>query len=183
MDPKILKILWEKCVIGLAEVDATGKFTKANPAFCAILGYSEAELQNKTWVDITHPEDAPGNVSMLNKLISGEIEDYSVQKRYITKKGNVVWVDLFIMSIVDETRSLTYFLKQVQTSPVIIPETQTQVVSDKSTIIRDNIKLISAGIIGALLAIAGVMTSNTEFQTLGIGLVVGVFGSLIGKYK
>lgn len=181
MDITTLKVLWEKCIIGLAEVDANGKFTKANPAFCAILGYSEAELQNKTWIDITHPEDAPGNTAMLEKLISGEIEEYSVQKRYITKKGNIVWIDLFLMCL-KINESNYYLLKQVQTSPIIIPTNDLTPV-EKDNLLKNNSKLIAAGVIGAILAIAGVFTGNMEMQTIGIGLIIGVFGNFIGKYK
>jgi len=181
MDINTLKILWEKCIIGLAEVDENGKFIKANPAFCAILGYSEAELLHKTWIDITHPEDAPGTSAMLSKLLSGEIEEYSVQKRYITKKGNIVWIDLLLTSIKVDNTSI-YFLKQVQTSPIIIPTSDLAPV-DKENLLKNNSKLIVAGIIGAILAVLGVFTGNTEMQTIGVGLIIGVFGNFIGKYK
>lgn len=179
MDPKILRILWEKCVIGLAEVDLTGKFTKANPAFCAILGYSEAELQKKTWVDITHPEDAQAGSEMLVRLASGEIEEYTVQKRYITKKGHILWVDLLIMPLKGEDQKVAYFLKQVQTSPILLPSEPIKTQS----VIKENWKAVIAGVVGAIMAVVGVLAGHSELQTFGFALTVGVFGNLMGKQK
>ncbi len=178
MDQKVLKILWEKCVIGLAEVDLTGKFKRANPAFCSILGYSEAELQKKTWMDITHPEDASAGSEMLQRLSSGELEEYSVQKRYITKKGNVLWIELFIIPINGDDQKIAYFLKQVQTSPMMFSEEN---ITKQPSVVKDNWKTIIAGIAGAIMAVVGTLTGSIELQNFGIALTAGVFGNIMGK--
>lgn len=179
MDQKVLKILWEKCVVGLAEVDLTGKFIKANPAFCSILGYSEAELQKKTWIEITHPEDTAAGLEMLSRLSSGELEEYSVQKRYITKKGNILWIELLIVPI-EEDQKIAYFLKQVQTSPIIFSQEN---MDKPPSVIKENWKSVIAGVVGAVMAVMGVIIPNTELQTFGFALTVGVFGNLMGKQK
>jgi two-component system, cell cycle sensor histidine kinase and response regulator CckA len=67
------------------------RLTKANPAFCRMLGYAEDELTSLTFRDITHPDHIAEDALRVNELISGEIPLYQTEKRYIRKNKEIVW--------------------------------------------------------------------------------------------
>ena len=67
---------------------------QVNQAFCDMLGYSRAELENKTWQELTHPDDVEMNQKAIDALLSGEKESIRLTKRYLHKNGSIVWVDL-----------------------------------------------------------------------------------------
>ncbi|MEW6126840.1 MAG: PAS domain S-box protein [Acidobacteriota bacterium] len=80
--------------IGIAFVGADFKLLKVNPMLCQILGYDEAELLGKTFVDITHREDIDKDVNLITQLFRGEISSYRIEKRYITKDQRIIWGNL-----------------------------------------------------------------------------------------
>ena len=75
---------------GICTVDLSGNFLTVNEAFCSMVGYTESELVRKPVNSITHPDDVERAELRLRQLRAGEIEQYRVKKRYITKAGGVV---------------------------------------------------------------------------------------------
>ena len=91
------KTIFEQAALGIANLDRTsGKFIEINEKFCKLLGYSESEMKNKDFQSITHPDDLDADLEFVNKLTSGIIEQYSLEKRYITKNGKIIWVNLTV---------------------------------------------------------------------------------------
>lgn len=89
------KTIFEQAGIGIAVVDVeTGRFLAINDHFCKILGYSEIELKEKSFKEITYFKDLDEDLIQVRKINSGQIDNYSVEKRYINKEGNVVWASL-----------------------------------------------------------------------------------------
>ncbi len=80
--------------VGIAHVAVDGKWLRVNRAMCAITGYDEADLIGKTFADITHPDDVEKDWSETRRLIAGDIEVFSMEKRYIKSDGAVVWVNV-----------------------------------------------------------------------------------------
>ncbi|PYP92580.1 MAG: hypothetical protein DMG65_03540 [Candidatus Angelobacter sp. Gp1-AA117] len=78
--------------IGVAITDRQGKFVVVNPAFCRITGYPEKQLKALTWMKITHPKDLQKNRRLVVGMRNGEVSSFVLEKRYITKSGDVVWV-------------------------------------------------------------------------------------------
>lgn len=72
------------------------RFLKVNPHFCYMLGYSEEELLHKTWDSLTHPDDMDDNISNFNRMMSGEIERYELEKRFIKKNGQVLYTHVTV---------------------------------------------------------------------------------------
>jgi PAS domain S-box-containing protein len=60
-----------------------------NDELCRILGYERSELLQKTWPEITHPDDLAADVAQFNRIMAGEIDGYSMEKRRIRKDGRV----------------------------------------------------------------------------------------------
>lgn len=99
---------------GMAFVDPTGHFIKANRALCDMLGYSEAELLERRFAEITHPEDVAIDLEQLERLITREISSYHRIKRYYRKDGKVIWVSLAVSAIHDAEAKPIYFIGQMQ---------------------------------------------------------------------
>lgn len=80
----------------LACVDLEHKFLWVNPAWEKLVGYSVQELSAKTWMEITHDEDVGGDYKSANAVIDEGDYQYTTQKRYITKGGQVVPVSITV---------------------------------------------------------------------------------------
>ena len=81
----------EQLPIGIAQVDLDDRITRFNSAFCAMLGYSAEELPGKRFPEITYPDDLEGSEAAMQRLWSGEVKFYTIEKRYIKKDGGIVW--------------------------------------------------------------------------------------------
>ena len=86
--------VFEEGPLGLGLVARDYRFLKVNGALCQMLGYSEEELLQKTFADITHPEDLGADVKLAERLFRGEIPYYRMQKRYLRKNGEILWINL-----------------------------------------------------------------------------------------
>lgn len=99
---------------GVAFVDLKGCFIRVNDSFTELVGYSHTELVGRSVKLITHPDDADGNNTELEKVLSGELEHYALLKRYITKYGNSVWVKVVVYPIRKDGK-ITHLFKQAIT--------------------------------------------------------------------
>jgi len=114
---KALQELWDKAVIGVAEVGINGQWLRVNPTICSLLEYTQSELEDKTFQQVTHPDDVGDDMHMIQKLLQGELDHYVMTKRYITKTGRVVWIKLRVDPIFDDEGKVEFFLSQI--SPAI----------------------------------------------------------------
>ena len=114
LDQRVADALWKDCMWGLAEVELDGTFRRVNPAFCRLTGYTAAELEGRrNFQSITHRDDIDPDERSVRRLISGEDEDYVMQKRYITKFEKVIRIVLKVVPIFDEQGAVSLLLAQV----------------------------------------------------------------------
>src|SRR6516225_1956015 len=85
---------FENAAVGITHNDSAGRFLRVNGTYCAIVGYPREELLQRTFQDITHPEDRAGNVELYRALLRGDSPILGLQKRYVRKDGSKVWVEL-----------------------------------------------------------------------------------------
>ncbi len=78
--------------VGISITDAAGVIREVNDALCLITGYSKPELLAMSFQSITHPDDLAENMELVNRLVTGAIPSFALQKRYLRKNGEVVWV-------------------------------------------------------------------------------------------
>jgi PAS domain S-box-containing protein len=88
------RLTFEQAGVGVAYNDDTGRFIWVNQKYCDILGYSREELIERTWQELTHPDDRDKDWAQAQQLIAGEISTYSMEKRYLRKGGASVWVSM-----------------------------------------------------------------------------------------
>lgn len=93
------RAIFEQAAVGIARVAPDGRFLRVNAKFCTILGYSEAELQARTFMDITHPADLPADLEQVRRLHAGEIPSFTREKRFLRKDGSPVWARIHITAV------------------------------------------------------------------------------------
>ena len=105
--------VFENSSTGVSIVDPEGRIMEANSAVSEILGYSKEEIVNKTIEDVTHPDDLENSLTQFHKLLSGEIDSYRIDKRYIHKDGRVVWCVLDVALVRDSKGMPLYTSTQI----------------------------------------------------------------------
>jgi len=82
----------EQARVGVALVDAAGRFIEVHPRFCEITGRSAEQLHALRMSDITHPDDIAASIELLQGLCAGG-PPAQIEKRYLRPNGSVVWVN------------------------------------------------------------------------------------------
>lgn len=86
----------ELVAIGISHVDVSGRFIHVNQQLCEMMGYTREELLGLTVKQISHPDDENVTDDVRNRLRSGEIDSFKMEKRYLRKDGTPIWVKLTI---------------------------------------------------------------------------------------
>jgi diguanylate cyclase (GGDEF)-like protein/PAS domain S-box-containing protein len=88
--------------IGVVLLDPAGHFIECNPAFRAMMGYSEDELKAMTFGRLGHPEDGETEDATVAEVLAGRLDSANCQRRYVAKGGGVLWVTLTATAVRDE---------------------------------------------------------------------------------
>ena len=99
---KRFRAIFDQAPIGIALLDMQGFPIISNLPLSRMVGYSVEELSKMKFTDFTHPDDADKDMSQYKDLVNGIISQYSMEKRYIHKNGNIVWANLIATSIRNE---------------------------------------------------------------------------------
>lgn len=87
---------FDQSIVGLAITSMEKGWMEVNDALCETLGYTRDELTRMTWAELTHPEDLAPDVAQFNRMLTGEIRSYAMDKRFIHKDGHVVHTRLAV---------------------------------------------------------------------------------------
>ena len=98
---EIFRRTFDQSPVGAALVSLDFRFQRVNEALCRILGYSEDELRSRTFAEITHTDHLAADRSGIGRLQTGEIVEYSTEKRYIRKDGGIVWAETSVRLVKD----------------------------------------------------------------------------------
>lgn len=105
---------FEQAAVGAAQVGIDGRWLRVNRRLCEIVGYSEDELRARTFQEITHPDDLEEDLELTRKMLAGELQTYTLEKRYIRKDGSGVWVNLTVSLVRDASGEPGYFIAVVE---------------------------------------------------------------------
>lgn len=98
------RAIFEQVAVGMVEATIDGRFLKVNQQFCALLGYAESELLEKTFFDIIDSDDLSAERENLAQILTGRLASVSKEQPCLTKKGTIVWVNANI-SIVKQAKN------------------------------------------------------------------------------
>lgn len=82
--------LFENTPIGVVMIGRDGLIMRVNPIFCEFIGYTEEELLQMHVQDFTHPDDRELSQSRI-AAIEQSADTFRLEKRYLHKKGHVIW--------------------------------------------------------------------------------------------
>jgi PAS domain S-box-containing protein len=105
-----LRSYFELSSAGIAITSPEKGWLEVNDHLCEMLGYHKSELFGKTWPELTHPEDLNVDLDHFNRILSGEQEGYSIDKRFIRKDGGSIWVNLSVRCVRREDGKADYFI-------------------------------------------------------------------------
>lgn len=105
---------FELGLIGMAITSPTKGCAAVNDEICRILGYERSELLKLTWAEMTHPDDLAADVANFQRVLSGKIDGYSMDKRWIRKDGSVIHTSISVRCVRDADGSVEYFLALLQ---------------------------------------------------------------------
>ncbi|NEO33968.1 MAG: PAS domain S-box protein [Symploca sp. SIO3C6] len=105
---------FEQAAVGIAHTGFDGKFLRLNQKCCDIVGYSYEQMLTKSFVDITHPDDVDVDQRYVEQLLAGEINTFSMEKRYYRQDKSIVWVNLTGSLVRKPSGELDYFVGVIE---------------------------------------------------------------------
>jgi PAS domain S-box-containing protein len=109
-----LAVTYEHATVGIAEIDATGKRLRVNATACAITGRAREDLVGGNVFEVMHPEDREEDWLQFVRLVGGEIDRYSIEKRIVRKDGAVIWASVMTSAVRNEDGTFNYAVRIFQ---------------------------------------------------------------------
>jgi PAS domain S-box-containing protein len=141
---------FEQAAVGVAHVGLDGTWLRVNNKLFEITGYPREELIQKTFQDITHPDDLGADLEQARQLLAGEIKNYSMEKRYIKMDGSTIWINLTGSLVREPSGEPAYFIAVIEdiTERKRAEQAQSQSESRYRAVVEqsaDGIYLVDAG--------------------------------------
>ena len=95
------RTMFENSAVGMGLMSLDRVLLDANPAICAMYGYTRDELIGNTPALVTYPEDYPSSTEQFQQLLAGEINSYTSERRYVRKSGEVFWAQISMSLVRD----------------------------------------------------------------------------------
>lgn len=111
---KRLAGLFNTPLVGIAFSSPDKGFMDANAKYLDLLGFDISDLLRTNWDEITHPDDLKSNYRLYNKLLKGEIDNYTIEKKYRRKDGRYIYVQMAVQAVRDHTGNLDYIIDLIQ---------------------------------------------------------------------
>jgi PAS domain S-box-containing protein len=102
--------IYENAGTGIAIAGLDGRFQSCNPAYAAMLGYSEDELRTMVSFELIHPDDREENLVQVRRLLAGEVPSFEILNRYVGKDGEAIWVHKHVSLLRDASGRFTHII-------------------------------------------------------------------------
>ena len=164
------RIFFEQGLIGMAVTSVEKFWLDSNDVILDMFGYSRDELINMKWTELTHPDDLEHDLIQFRRLLAGEIDNYSMEKRFIRKDGKIIFTAVSINAIRKaDDNSMDCILAFVQDLTDYKQAEEEKIKAQE--IAADQKKLAFVGQVAGRIAhdfnnILGVIMGNTELSLL-----------------
>ena len=106
--------VFEHTPSGMCVTGTDGRFIQVNATLCRMLGYSEEDLLDTAWVDLTHPDDVEASLQLMERLRSEPGVCLEAEKRYLHRDGPVVWAHLKVSLVRDSEGQPFYSVAHIE---------------------------------------------------------------------
>jgi PAS domain S-box-containing protein len=106
--------VFDEAPIGMTLAALDDCYMRVNQSFCTMLGYTKSEAMALTFKDITHPAELELEMPCMAQIINGEIDSFDLEKRYIRKNGEILWVSLRLIALRDQAGKFLYTLAMIE---------------------------------------------------------------------
>jgi diguanylate cyclase len=111
---EILGAIFEKVLIGVALISGFGKFIAVNKSYARMFGFNSDEMVNLNVEVVSHPDDVNLHTPEVQKVWSGELDNYTFEKRYFRKNKSMFWGSLSISLVKSFSGASKYFIVILQ---------------------------------------------------------------------
>ncbi len=111
---RLFRSLFNESPAGQILSSSDRKIVAVNRAFCEMTGYTESEILQQGWDAITPPDDQGGIFASFERLWSGELNAMQMERRYLRKDGSVLWGQVSVARVPDDSGRARYVIDQVQ---------------------------------------------------------------------
>ena len=105
---------FEQSGVGMAVLSPDGRWLRVNLALCDMLGTTPDDLVGFSTEGRTHPDDVPADREALRLLLTGECRTYTMEKRYLTRSGEVLWALVNVSLVSDAEGKPSYLITGIQ---------------------------------------------------------------------
>lgn len=119
---EILETVWDSALIGVCVVSQDGRFLESNQTFCRMIEYTNTELKQLTYPQVTIDSDIKNDMKSAQLVAEGVIASYDMYKTYITKTNRELHARLRVLSVKDERDQFVFFVSQVMPDVRTLPE-------------------------------------------------------------
>lgn len=105
---------FDQGLIGMAVTSLDKRWLEVNDRLCEMLGYSREELTRTNWTAITHPDDVEPNLRVFNPLLAGEIEHFTLNKRYLKRDGSIVHTTIYTRAFRKEDGTIDHIITLIE---------------------------------------------------------------------
>lgn len=106
--------VFDEAPIGMSLASLDNRYLRINRAFFEMLGYTESELMALTFMDITHGEDLELEIPFMEQILQGKMDDFTLEKRYLKKNQEIIWVNLTLIALRDQSGFILYTLAMIE---------------------------------------------------------------------
>ncbi|MGI0487612.1 GAF domain-containing protein [Pantanalinema rosaneae CENA516] len=99
--------------VGMVQLALDGSIMRANPAFCQLTGYREAQLRHLDNRAISYPEDFAAELRVIQQLVNHQVHQPVLQKRYWCSDGSLLWTEVKLSLVGDPEAEDSYLLSFV----------------------------------------------------------------------
>jgi diguanylate cyclase (GGDEF)-like protein/PAS domain S-box-containing protein len=106
--------IFRQVPVGILQTTVDNRILEANPHLCTMLGYTAAELQGVATRDLTHPDDRDRHDDLRRRLLAGELDHFTVQKRYMRRDGQWIWASRTVTLARDAANEAPYLIQVIE---------------------------------------------------------------------
>lgn len=110
----LFQATFEQAAVGLSLLSVDGRWLRANRKFCEIVGFSQNELLERHFWDITALEEQLTDSDILRRMLNGELDDFSREKRFTRKDDSNAWINLSVSVVRKPDGQVDYFISAIE---------------------------------------------------------------------